>query len=83
MERQIRVRLPIDLYEKLAHLAIDKGTSVSNLICRGAELVLQRSPRRSSGDGQTHKVCLDPYKMHGAADQFPGTDEGSHYDRPR
>lgn len=31
------------------------------------------------GKGPKRKVCLDPDKMHGAGDQFPGSDEGSHY----
>lgn len=85
MERQIRVRLPVDLYEKLARMAVAEKTSVSNLLCRAAELVIQNAPRSSRGvPGHTrHKVCLDPNKMNGAGDQFPGTDEGSQYDRPR
>jgi hypothetical protein len=29
---------------------------------------------------QRRDVCTDPDKMHGAADGFPGSDEGSQYD---
>jgi hypothetical protein len=85
MERQIRVRIAEDLYVVLSRLAVERKTSVSKLLCEGGYMVLsqaQEAARRRVPDAPDSdpRPCLDPDKMNGAGDQFPGTDEGSQYD---
>jgi hypothetical protein len=84
-QRRLAVALPNRLYVELARLAAEGRTSMSQLVCDAIELLVQTRIDPDMSVRMPMEPCIDPDKMHGAADGFGGSDEGSQYDlkRPR
>lgn len=70
--------MPVRMYDALAKLATERRASMSTIVCESLELLLWE--RFGPDMSVRTEPCLDPDKMHGAADGFGGTDEGSQYD---